>query len=135
MLPIRGVYEIAIKVKDLARAEPFYREVLDLEVGLRDETRNWLFLRAGGEAGMVVLQEDKSDWPLQHFAFMVNASDIEQAASLLRERGVEVEGPVFHQWMPATSLYFEDPDGNALELCAPIGQSTDELRNHRFTDG
>src|SRR5262245_51914895 len=42
MLPIRGVYEVAIRVRDLARAEPFYREVLGLEVGLRDATRNWL---------------------------------------------------------------------------------------------
>ncbi len=35
MLPITGVYEVAIRVKDLASAEPFYREVLGLEVGLR----------------------------------------------------------------------------------------------------
>ena len=118
MLPIRGVYEIAIKVKDLAKAEPFYREVLELEVGLRDEKRKWLFLRAGGDAGMVVLQEDKNDWPLQHFAFTIDEADIERAADTLRERGVEVEGPVFHEWMPAKSLYFEDPDGNSLELCA-----------------
>jgi catechol-2,3-dioxygenase len=118
MLPIRGVYEIAIRVKDLAKAEPFYREVLGLEEGLRDDTRNWLFLRAGGNAGMVVLQEDKSEWPLQHFAFTIDQSDIEHAAAILRERGVDVQGPVFHQWMPATSFYFEDPDGNALELCA-----------------
>ena len=46
MLPIRGVYEVAIRVKDLAKAEPFYLDVLDLEVGIRDEKRNWLFLRA-----------------------------------------------------------------------------------------
>lgn len=117
-LPIRGLYEVAIRVKDLARAEPFYREVLNLEVGIRDEKRNWLFLRAGGDAGMVVLQEDKSEWPLQHFAFTIDEADIERAAAMLRERGVEVEGPVFHQWMPGTSLYFEDPDGNALELLA-----------------
>ena len=118
MLPIRGVYEVAIRVKDLAKAEPFYREVLDLEVGIRDEQRNWLFLRAGGDAGMVVLQEDKGEWPLQHFAFTIEEADIERAAAMLRERGVEVEGPVFHEWMAATSLYFEDPDGHALELCA-----------------
>ena len=117
-LPIRGVYEVAIRVKDLTRAEPFYREVLDLEVGIRDEKRNWLFLRAGGDAGMVVLQEDKSEWPLQHFAFAVDEADINRAAAMLRERGVEVEGPVFHKWMPGISLYFEDPDGNALELLA-----------------
>ena len=36
MLPISGIYEVAIKVKDLATAEKFYREVLDLQIGLRD---------------------------------------------------------------------------------------------------
>ncbi|MFY9609498.1 MAG: VOC family protein [Blastocatellia bacterium] len=118
MLPIRGVYEVAIRVKDLARAEAFYREVLGLEVGIRDEKRNWLFLRAGGDAGMVVLQQDKGEWPLQHFAFTIDEADIEPAAATLRDRGVEVEGPVFHKWMSATSLYFSDPDGNALELLA-----------------
>src|SRR5438128_3335949 len=118
MLPIRGVYEVAIRVKDLAKAEPFYREVLDLEVGIRDDKRNWLFLRAGGDNGMVVLQEDKGEWPLQHFAVTIAEADLERAAAMLRQRGVEVEGPVFHQWMHANSLYFEDPDGNALELWA-----------------
>ena len=120
MLPIRGVYEVAIRVKDLARAEPFYREVLGLETGLRDERRNWLFLRAGGQAGMVVLEEDKGEWPTQHFAFTVDEAEIDSAAAQLRDRGVDVKGPVFHQWMPAKSVYFEDPDGHALELCAPV---------------
>jgi catechol-2,3-dioxygenase len=120
MLPIRGVYEVAIRVKDLARAEAFYREVLDLQIGLRDERRNWLFLRAGGDAGMIVLQEDKGEWPLQHFAFTVEEDDVERAAEQLRSRGVAVEGPYFHEWMPAKSIYFTDPDGNDLELCAPV---------------
>ncbi len=123
MLPIRGVYEIAIRVKDLPRAEAFYREVLELEVGLRDERRNWLFLRVGGRAGMIVLQEDKGDWPTQHFAFTVDEADIERAAAQLRERDVDVNGPVFHEWMPAKSIYFADPDGHALELCAPVNGS------------
>lgn len=123
MLPIRGVYEVAIRVKDLAKAEAFYLGVLDLEVGIRDEKRNWLFLKAGGDAGMVVLQEDKGEWPLQHFAFTIDEADLERAAAILRERGVEVEGPVFHQWMSSTSLYFEDPDGHALELLAVNGSS------------
>lgn len=126
MLPIRGVYEVAVRVKDLARAEAFYREVLGLEVGLRDESRGWLFLRAGGEAGMVVLQEDQGDWPVQHFAFTVDEADLEHAAEALRERGVAVSGPVWQQWMPARSLYFEDPDGHSLELCAPAKQIVEQ---------
>ena len=80
------------------------------------EKRNWLFLRVGGDAGMVVLQEDKGDWPTQHFAFTALEADLERAAKLLRENGIEVEGPVTHDWMPAKSIYFDDPDGHALEL-------------------
>ena len=119
-LPIRGVYEVAIRVKDLDRAQTFYREILGLEEGIRDEERRLVFLRAGGEAGMVVLQEDKGGWPTQHFAFTVHDTDIERAAATLRNRGIAVRGPVFHEWMPARSVYFSDQDGNELELCAPV---------------
>ena len=123
MLPIRGVYEIGIRVKDLPTAEAFYREVLELEEGLRHPTRNWVFLRAGGQGGMVVLQEEEGEFPLQHFAFTVDEADIERAAATLTEKGIKVEGPIFHEWMPARSVYFEDPDGHSLELCAPVDKA------------
>jgi len=122
VIPIRGVYEVAIRVKHLPRAEAFYRDVLGLEMGLRDEKRQWLFLRAGGPAGMIVLQEDPADWPTQHLAFVVAEADLERSTALLRERGVTVTGPHFHAWMPARSVYFTDPDGHQLELCALKGE-------------
>jgi lactoylglutathione lyase len=121
MIPIKGVYEIAIRVKDLARAELFYKDVLGLKEGLRDEHRNWLFLYAGGHAGMVVLQEDKDDWPTQHFAFSIHQADIKQASEMLKAKGVAVSELVFHEWMNSVSVYFDDPDGNALELLALSG--------------
>lgn len=120
VLGIRGVYEVALPVRELARAEQFYRQVLGLEVGLRDETRRWLFLRAGGPDGMVVLQEDPEGRAALHVAFTVRDEYLDAAVAALRERGVEVEGPVTHDWMPARSAYFSDPDGHALELCAPL---------------
>jgi len=120
MIPITGVYEVAVRVHELERSERFYRQVLGLAVGLRDETRRWIFLRAGGAGGMVVLQEFAGEWPLQHFAFTVAAADLERAADELRRSGVAVAGPVVHDWIPARSLYFTDPDGHDLELCAPI---------------
>ena len=117
---IRGVYEVALPVRELARAEAFYRDVLGLEVGLRDETRRWLFLRTGGPDGMIVLQEDSEGWSPLHVAFTVTDADLDAAVAALRGRGVDVEGPVTHDWMPARSAYFSDPDGHALELCAPL---------------
>lgn len=120
MLRIRGIYEIAIPVKELSRAEAFYKRVLGLEVGLRDETRKWLFLRAGGPAGMVVLQENPSNWQARHFAFAVSDAELDEAAADLQRHGVMIDGPYFHDWMPARSVYFSDVDGHQVELCAPI---------------
>jgi lactoylglutathione lyase len=120
MVEIAGVYEVAVKVRDLDRAEAFYRNVLGLQVGLRDEPRRWVFLRAGGTAGMVVLQEDGGAWPPQHFAFTVDAAALDGAVDELRRRGIVLEGPMTHDWIPARSVYFADPDGHDLELCAPL---------------
>ncbi len=120
MIDIGGLYEIAIRVKDLAKAEPFYMDVLGLKSGLRDERRNWHFLWVGGARGMVVLQEDRGEWPTQHFAFMVSADELERAKGVLEGAGVETMGPVTHDWMQARSLYFADPDGHQLELCASL---------------
>jgi len=119
MIPISGVYEVAIRVRDLGASEAFYRGILGFEFALRDEKRSWIFLRAGGSAGMVVLQEDTGQWPSQHVAFGLRASELEPATALLKEKGIKVIGPIFHSWMPGRSLYFNDPDGHALELFAP----------------
>jgi lactoylglutathione lyase len=124
MLSIRGVYEVAIRVKDLARSEPFYCDVLGLEPALRDEYRHWLFLWVGDKAGVVVLQQDRSRFAPQHLAFTVEEPELERAAAILEQRGISTEGPVLHEWMQAKSLYFPDPDGHDLELCAPIGRRT-----------
>ncbi len=118
MIAIRGVYEIAIPVKDLRRAEAFYCDVLGLAVGLRDSPRKWLFLRAGGHNGVLLLQEDAGDWSPRHFAFAIDDGDLDGAAAALEKAGVSVTKPVVHAWMPARSIYFQDPDGHALELCA-----------------
>jgi lactoylglutathione lyase len=121
--PIRGVYEVVVRVRDLERAEQFYRDVLGFELGLRVERGPMSFWRVGAQAdgGMLVLQQDDGEWPVQHFAFRVDAADFDRAARMLEERGVKIGSPVQHEWMPARSLYFSDPDGHELELCAPLG--------------
>ena len=69
---------------------------------------------------MIVLQEDQGAWPTQHLAFTIQEADIDRAVSWLREKGVAIDGPHYHEWMPAKSIYFTDPDGHDLELCAPV---------------
>ena len=124
MLSIRGVFEVAIRVRELARSEAFYCNVLGLTPGFRDQKRKWLFLWVGDRAGMVVLQEAPDTWVAQHFAFTVDEAELQRAASVLRSQGITAEGPVELEWMDAKSLYFSDPDGHDLELCAPIAKAT-----------
>ena len=61
---------------------------------LRDEERRWLFLRAGGSAGMVVLQEDRGSWPAQHLAFRtdVDAAGLETAAERIEQANEARQG-------------------------------------------
>lgn len=117
MIGVQGVYEVAVKVADLARSEAFYCGTLGFAVGLRDAQRPWLFLRAG--SGMIVLQEEAGPIPKQHFAFTVSEAEISRAAEEFRRAGVGALGPIVHDWISAASLYFADPDGHDLELCAP----------------
>ena len=77
-----------------------------------------MFLWLSGRSGMIVLQEDRGDWPLQHFAFTVKEPDLAQAAAHLKEHSINVSEPVHHEWMNGVSLYFEDPDGHDLEFIA-----------------
>ena len=120
MKEITGIYEVAIPVRNLEQSEAFYIEQLGLTSGLREEGRRWHFLRINGADGMLVLQESSEDFPVIHFAFSTTAAQIDSAASILRKAGIEVTGPVTHDWLPASSIYFTDPNGHALELCAPL---------------
>ncbi len=117
-MKIDGVFEVAVKVRHLQASAKFYKEVLGFKEGLFDEKRRWLFLWVGNDQGMVVLQEDQGHWPRQHFAFRVGEAVLHDLKKHLEKRHVAVEGPVSLDWMNAVSLYFSDPDGHDLELCA-----------------
>jgi lactoylglutathione lyase len=117
-MKIDGVFEVAVKVKNLAVSSTFYHEVLGFKKGFYDEQRRWLFLWIGDNQGMVVLQEDNGSWPQQHFAFRVDKTELDGLKECLENRNVVVEGPVSLDWMNAVSVYFSDPDGHDLEFCA-----------------
>lgn len=118
-MKIDGIFEIAIKVKNLDVSAKFYQEVIGFSKGFYDEKRRWLFLWVGNnKGGMVVLQEDKESCVRQHFAFKVEESELNGLKGYLESNGVVVEGPVSLDWMGAASIYFEDPDGHDLEFCA-----------------
>jgi lactoylglutathione lyase len=66
-----------------------------------------------------------------HVAFKVDLPDLLEAPQRLQAAGVTprdfsgnpTEEPVVLAWMPAASLYFQDPDGNLLEFLSMLADS------------
>jgi hypothetical protein len=67
------------------------------------------------DVGMIPAHDGQG--PL-HVCFGINASDVARWEQRLRDFGIELESRVI--WpRGGTSLYFRDPDGDAVELATP----------------
>ena len=131
MPTITGVIETCLYVADTAVAAAFYRDVLGLRVMSLDERmasiavaeRHLLLLfRVGGTtqpvqiAGGVIPPHDGRGQ--MHVGFAIAADELDDWRRRLRDAGVAIESEV--AWpRGGRSLYFRDPDGNALELLTP----------------
>lgn len=153
---ITGLFETHINVRDLDRSLAFYRDVLGLTLGYRDEARRVAFLWMGGwgEAMLGLWEKPPGEIRPQHFAFRASIDDVrDQSVAWLDERGLAsrnflddgTKRPMVFAWMPAVALYFDDPDGHSLELIAMLpGKPRPELgvisweeweKNRRETGG
>jgi len=130
MIPIAGLYESHLTVSDLDRSIAFYRDVVGLELAHRIPARHVAFMWIGGrETSMLGLWSIHSS-PVQlrlHIAFRTGLEQVIRAPEHLRAKGVvprrggggpEIAEPVVFPWMPAASVYFDDPDGHSLEYIA-----------------
>jgi catechol 2,3-dioxygenase-like lactoylglutathione lyase family enzyme len=129
--PLRGVLETVVYSDDLERARAFYAETLRLDCIL-DSARMLAFavapaqvllvFRRGATAGDSetpggVVPGHGSEGP-SHFAFAIDAADYDPWKQHLREEGVAITSEV--TWPKGgRSIYFDDPDGNVVELATP----------------
>lgn len=128
---INGLFETHLNVRDLERSVAFYRDVLGLELGHREDARRVALFWVGrrGEA-MLGLWEKPEEFVIpQHFAFRSELADVlERSVAWLDERGLPchnflndgTQRPMVFGWMPALSIYFWDPDGHSLEFIAML---------------
>jgi catechol 2,3-dioxygenase-like lactoylglutathione lyase family enzyme len=131
-IQITELDHIVLNVADIDRSLEFYRGVLGLSVERLQEFRSgkvgFPSVRINGETiidlfpvkrgGVPVPQQNPAP-NLNHFCMVIGAEDFSGIVSYLKEHGVTVhEGPI-SRWGArgqATSVYFQDPDGNEIEL-------------------
>ena len=114
---------VHLKVSDLERSVAFYRDVLGLEVQARRGSEA-AFLSAGGYHHHVGLNTWMSRGAepaprrapgLFHSAFLYpTRADLARAVAQVIAAGVRIAGASDHGVSEA--VYFDDPDGNGIEL-------------------
>jgi lactoylglutathione lyase len=135
--PVERLFEDHISIRDLDRSLAFYRDTLGMDVALLQsqspQGMGGALLWVGGRGrSMLGLYSLGSTWPLtimqHHIAFEVTVEDLLAAPQKLRAAGVTPQGgqrepidePVVFAWMPAASVFFDDPDGSVLEYIAML---------------
>ncbi|MGH2372013.1 MAG: VOC family protein [Gemmatimonadales bacterium] len=135
--PVERLFEDHISVRDLDRSLRFNCDVLGMGVGFQQspspEGMGGALLWVGGRGcSMLGLYSLGSTWPLtimqHHTAFEVALDDLFRAPQQLRAAGVTplggrrepIDRPIVFTWMPAASVFFDDPDGNVLEYIAML---------------
>ena len=127
---VQRIDHVVLRVRDLARSEAFYREVLGCEVAKRRDDLGLLHLRAGASMIDLVAVDGKlgargGEAPgaggrnVDHLCLRID--DFDEAAIIkhLAAHGIAPHGPAsrnFGAEGDGLSLYFDDPDGNAIEL-------------------
>ncbi len=123
-MAINGIHHVALNVKDLDRAEKFYTEVMGFTVTHKFSTglRHSMVFTGNSHLALFEAPELETDQAIdklsedgyQHLAFGTSPEEFESVVARLKEQVAEVEGPVKRG--PGQSVYFNDPDGNHLEI-------------------
>ena len=116
---------VALAVENLARAEHFYRDTLDLQPAIEGEREVGFIL--GGV--IVMLKPVAEGWYARPSALLNPRITFEtehapQTEKALVARGVTISDPV--QAYPTEGFYvgaFVDSEGNKLWFCSPINQA------------
>ena len=128
---IKSFSELVLIVKDVKQSKKFYEEVVGLTVEKSDTDWVWFFVgepaqkqRLAIHKGKLLFEEnsplpESKRWGQVHFAFEVEKENLDDALQEVKNKGIEIYGPVKFQWMKAESYYFYDPDGNLVEYWSP----------------
>lgn len=117
MPPMRGLRHVAIRCRDLARMESFYRELLGYQVEWRPSERELYLSRGDDNLALHAGPEQPGETRIDHIGLLVAEPDhVDAWARWLEAHDVELDTlPRTHR-DGARSFYARDPEGNRLQF-------------------
>lgn len=130
---VKGLGEVALRVRNLEAMQEFYDKVIGLELlgrfenvivffriapGFGGHTQSLALFNqsAGGDhASRSYTGLDPEKSTLHHLAFTIELADYEPMKGRLQNLGLEVETSE-HPWVHYRSLFIADPEGNVVEF-------------------
>lgn len=123
-MKISGLGHVALKVTDMEKSRQFYHGVLGLPYTGEHEEKAMVFFRADGHHNLALFSVDSVDNTtpsLDHVAFRLQGGrrELDMAQVELESNGIDV---MSYDHDEVQSLYFNDPDGNQIELYVQLSE-------------
>ncbi|MEE3955663.1 VOC family protein [Peribacillus frigoritolerans] len=130
---IKGLYEAHLPVSNLENSIKFYKK-LDLEIAYQNDKLAFFWIEKG-KSWLGLWETNHVQIPyhpsIRHVAFQIGIEDMTSAKDWLNSKGIEIrttfdlteeQQPLVLDNNPQAhaAIYFNDPDGNSLELIAPL---------------
>ena len=120
-MKIESLGHIVLKVSNLNVSRDFYHELLGLPISAESKDWGMIFFTLGSHHDFAIIEtgsEAERNFEgvgVDHFAFKISGDldDLYVAKNELESAGVKID-PVNHH--VSFSLYFNDPDGNKLDV-------------------
>jgi catechol 2,3-dioxygenase len=134
MIKLSKIGHVNLRVTDQERAKWFYGEVLGFKIAEEDPDHGGVFMTLGDNFHTLDIGQhptpesaprpQRGQIGLVHVAFQVESYQALRDAYIgLLENGIEIDQATNH--VNQRSIYFKDPDGNALEIYYEIPESID----------
>jgi len=138
---VTGLSHIVLYVSDLDRMVAFYRDVLGLTI-THDVPGRMVFMTPDPETEdhqLALTKGREGDAKLiAHIAWHVSSvEDVKAYYEQFKASGVPIDHNVSHAYVTlgnTVSCYFEDPEGNTLEVYAMVEEADPEHRSNRALD-
>jgi glyoxylase I family protein len=118
---VERIDHVVLRVRDLAAMVKFYEQALGFKEERRIERLDLVQMRAGASMLDLVHAERGTGRNMDHLCFRVEPFDRDAIVTMLAPFGISVGETVERYGAEGNgpSVYFDDPEGNQIELKGP----------------